>query len=245
MGANTVRIYGWLMENDHSDFLDALEQHGLKLMATFYMGDATETPVKTQAQRDKVVQAFVDQVERHAKYRALLFWSFGNELNGVWNKYLQALGRTEVDPCGWDGGTTTSAAAGSTRGRLPPAPPATNQASASTRPLQLHQPGSEGSEAGGRWLRSLKRTSTRSTTRYCARSSSPSTRGQRRSTAGAFGAFFEAMANSTNKPVLLTEYGVDAYHDVSAPTQSRRRATTRSATRWVKTRARKRSLRGI
>ena len=29
-------------------------------------------------------------------------------------------------------------------------------------------------------------------------------------------AFFEAMANSTNKPVLLTEYGVDAYHDVTA-----------------------------
>ena len=29
-----------------------------------------------------------------------------------------------------------------------------------------------------------------------------------------FGDFFEAMSNSTDKPVLLTEYGVDAYHDV-------------------------------
>ena len=29
-----------------------------------------------------------------------------------------------------------------------------------------------------------------------------------------FGNFFEGMGNATDKPVLLTEYGVDAYHDV-------------------------------
>ena len=31
---------------------------------------------------------------------------------------------------------------------------------------------------------------------------------------GTFGNFFGQMGNSTDKPVLLTEYGVDAYHDV-------------------------------
>ena len=31
---------------------------------------------------------------------------------------------------------------------------------------------------------------------------------------GSFGNFFEQMGNATDKPVLLTEYGVDAYHDV-------------------------------
>ena len=30
---------------------------------------------------------------------------------------------------------------------------------------------------------------------------------------GTFGNFFEQMGNNTEKPVLLTEYGVDAYHD--------------------------------
>ena len=28
-----------------------------------------------------------------------------------------------------------------------------------------------------------------------------------------FGTFFLDMSNATDKPVLLTEYGVDAYHD--------------------------------
>jgi hypothetical protein len=31
-----------------------------------------------------------------------------------------------------------------------------------------------------------------------------------------FGDFFIGMSNATDKPVLLTEYGVDAYHDTCA-----------------------------
>ena len=34
-----------------------------------------------------------------------------------------------------------------------------------------------------------------------------------------FGDFFDAMGNATGKPVLLTEYGVDAYHDVCGQTR--------------------------
>merc|ERR1719238_46545 len=102
MGANTVRIYGWLTENDHSEFLDALDYHGLKLMATFYMGDSGESPVGTPDERSVAIKKFVDQVEQYKDHSALLFWSFGNELNGVWNKYLQQLGKTDVNPCAWD-----------------------------------------------------------------------------------------------------------------------------------------------
>ena len=71
-------------------------------MATFYMGDATEAPVQTQAQRSKVIDNFVHQVEQYKSHPSMLIWSFGNELNGVWNGYLQQLGKSDVDPCGWD-----------------------------------------------------------------------------------------------------------------------------------------------
>ena len=103
MGANVVRTYGWQPNNDHTGFLDAATNHGLYVMTTFYMGDETETPVRTASDRAKVISAFADQVGLYAAHPSLLFWSFGNELNGVWNGYLQALDR---DPdqvtCGWD-----------------------------------------------------------------------------------------------------------------------------------------------
>ena len=59
-------------------------------------------------------------------------------------------------------------------------------------------------------------TSTRCTTRSaCRRSRAQSRRVDAQVYRGdTFGNFFEAMGNNTDKPVLLTEYGVDAYHDV-------------------------------
>ena len=68
MGANVLRVYGWLSENDHSDFLDAVSAHGLYLMATFYMGDATEAPVQTRPQRDAVVARFRTHVAQYASH---------------------------------------------------------------------------------------------------------------------------------------------------------------------------------
>lgn len=68
---------------------DAVEANGLYLMATFFMGEAVESPVRTQLQRDKVIGDFTTQVRQYSTHPALLIWSFGNELNGVWNGYLQ------------------------------------------------------------------------------------------------------------------------------------------------------------
>ena len=56
----------------------------------------------TQEQRDEIVAAFAAEVRKLRHQPAMLFWSFGNELNGVWNGYLQQLGHTERDPCAWD-----------------------------------------------------------------------------------------------------------------------------------------------
>eukprot|EP00965_Chrysotila_dentata_P051335 1702539-Pleurochrysis_carterae.AAC.1 len=106
MGANFVRVYGWAPDNDHSAFLDAMHAHGLYLMATFYMGEASETPVGTPEERSKIISSFRQQVREYRNHPALLMWSFGNELNGVWNGYLQQLGHSQVCGCGaehaWD-----------------------------------------------------------------------------------------------------------------------------------------------
>ena len=89
MGANVLRTYGWQPDNDHTAFLDAAYNNGLYVMATFYMGDATETPVASADDRSKVITTFTSEVAKYASHPSLLFWSFGNELNGVWNGYLQ------------------------------------------------------------------------------------------------------------------------------------------------------------
>ena len=54
MGANVVRTYGWQPDNDHTAFVEAVAEHGLYLFATFYMGDAAETPVDDDKARAKL-----------------------------------------------------------------------------------------------------------------------------------------------------------------------------------------------
>ena len=46
-----------------------------------------------------------------------------------------------------------------------------------------------------------------------------------------FGDFFDAFGNNTDKPILLTEYGVDAYHDVCGARERSQSATDRQTER--------------
>ena len=103
MGANVIRTYGWQPSIDHSAFLDAAADNGLSVMATYYMGESSETPVTTEEDRTKVIQGFKKIVAKYAGHPSLLFWSFGNELNGVWNGYLTDLGKDPgQEQCNWD-----------------------------------------------------------------------------------------------------------------------------------------------
>jgi glutamate decarboxylase len=98
-----LRIYGWQPQNDHSAFLDAAGDHGLYVMATYFMGEVTETPVLTWQHRKAAVDGFRREVARYASHPSLLFWSFGNELNGVWNGFLTEIGKDPNQPqCHWD-----------------------------------------------------------------------------------------------------------------------------------------------
>lgn len=81
MGANTIRIYGWNNHVDHTEFLDACHSIGLKVLITFYLGDAWQSPVSLPEQRAAIIQLFVEQVARYKDHPAILMWSFGNEVD--------------------------------------------------------------------------------------------------------------------------------------------------------------------
>lgn len=102
MGATTLRIYGWAAQADHTMFLDAVEAAGLKVLVTYYLGDATQNPVSTQDQRNQIIIDFVAQVNRYRDHPAILMWSFGNELNGAWNGFAKQF--SDSFTCWWQAG---------------------------------------------------------------------------------------------------------------------------------------------
>ena len=93
MGANTIRIYHWIPDQDHTLFLDIAHKHGLKVLITYDLRTTKTNPVVTAAQRQTIVNAFVEQVDRYKAHPALLMWIFGNELNGPWNGFLANMGQ--------------------------------------------------------------------------------------------------------------------------------------------------------
>ena len=101
MGATTIRIYGWKSGADHTAFLDAVHAAGLKVLVTYYLGDAEESPVRSVQDRNRIIQQFVAQVYRYRDHPGILMWSFGNELNGSWNKFVTQI--SDAFGCWWTG----------------------------------------------------------------------------------------------------------------------------------------------
>lgn len=89
MGANTLRLYGWGLQADHSAFLDYAQSQGLAVIITYYMGTAQEHPIDTEENQQKTIDRFTAQVRKYRGHPAILAWSFGNEINGDWNNFLQ------------------------------------------------------------------------------------------------------------------------------------------------------------
>jgi hypothetical protein len=100
MGANTIRIYGWNVNYDHTDFLDALNYYGLKAIITYFIGSTLDTPVSTIAQRQLSINKFVNEITKYNNHPAILTWFFGNELNGIWHKFLDAF--ADAFNCDWN-----------------------------------------------------------------------------------------------------------------------------------------------
>jgi len=97
LGANTIRVYGWNNNADHRLFLDFCASHKLWVIITFFLGTAKESPIDDPR---VILDAFSSQVARYAGHPAVLGWSFGNEINGNWNLFLQAF--SDKGKCNWN-----------------------------------------------------------------------------------------------------------------------------------------------
>jgi hypothetical protein len=227
MGVNVVRTYGWQPANDHTAFIKALASHGLYLFATFYMGDEGESPVGSAHDRAALVKAFGKEVGKYAEHKNVLFWSFGNELNGVWNKFLQALSKddgSEVggEACGWDERYDDLGGCWVHKGVAPVQGDPLGCFESSYCVYSRLFKFIDDAAAAAKDVADVLVVSAFADVDALydkvdrAGDFAPNVdawtaqvyRGD------SFGNFFEAMGNSTDKPILLTEYGVDAYHDV-------------------------------
>lgn len=85
MGANTIRIYGWNVAADHFGFLNMVASYGLRVMTTFYAGTTNEWSHYTPEIRQSLIVNWTREVNKYGDHPAILMWSFGNELNGPWN----------------------------------------------------------------------------------------------------------------------------------------------------------------
>ncbi|KAK3271990.1 hypothetical protein CYMTET_19686 [Cymbomonas tetramitiformis] len=88
MGANLVHTEEWALEADHGHFLDAAASYDLKVMPTFWMGDAVATPLATTQDRDYVLSSLRNAVRRE-QHSAILMWAVGVDMNANWTSYLQ------------------------------------------------------------------------------------------------------------------------------------------------------------
>lgn len=100
MGANSIRIYGWDLSVDHTEFLNEVHAHGLHVLVTFFLGTAEQNPVLTAGQRQKIIDEFQSEVKKYGDHPGILGWCFGNELNGAWNLFLSQLSASFA--CNWN-----------------------------------------------------------------------------------------------------------------------------------------------
>jgi len=85
LGANVIRLWGWNIAADHSDFLDLAAANKLYVIPTFYMGPGTypnlaDPNVVSKALAD--FKVFLDAIKNHP---AVLFYLIGEDLNADWN----------------------------------------------------------------------------------------------------------------------------------------------------------------
>lgn len=85
MGANTLRLWGWDNDADHTDFLNKMYNNGkdpIYLIASFWIN--AETNISSPEVRNQLKVDFRKMVAKHKNHPAILMWAVGNELNAQW-----------------------------------------------------------------------------------------------------------------------------------------------------------------
>ena len=86
-GINTLRIYTLKYSHRHTHFFDLCERYGINIVVGYDFEDGTKTPLNDEASMRKT-QTKIRALVRAAKHPAVVAWIIGNELNGPWNLYV-------------------------------------------------------------------------------------------------------------------------------------------------------------
>ena len=217
MGVNTLRLYSWNATADHRPFLDACQQFNLKILVTHYVPpvDSTLNPANTPAKRDAIIASFANDVQSIGDHPAILAWSFGNELNGAWNGYKGVF--DQAGNCNWVSQSCDYL-------QVDPTHPCFTATTCMYTGLftWLNQAMVEAKKHTTRLL-----TSTFADVDYLVSGNLRQDRIPRFDSllpamdmyaiqlyrGHTFGAFFSDFVQATQKPLLVGEYGTDAYND--------------------------------
>ena len=85
MGANTIRLWGWKYDGDHSDFLDAAYNSGIcpiYVIVSYWLDASCD--ISDPTVRQAIKAEFTQMVAIHKNHPAVLMWAIGNELNAPW-----------------------------------------------------------------------------------------------------------------------------------------------------------------
>ncbi len=90
MGANCIRLWGWDISLDHTDFLDKAYNNGnlpIFIIASYWIDpppDDNKDIICEIEYREKLKTEFRSMVKKYKNHPAIIMWNIGNELNAPW-----------------------------------------------------------------------------------------------------------------------------------------------------------------
>ena len=82
---NTIRLYGWRLDDHHNDFLELCRTVGLRVIITFAMDTSLYADLTDEATASVVLRNFRHTVRAYKGHPAVLMWAISNEPNDEGN----------------------------------------------------------------------------------------------------------------------------------------------------------------
>jgi hypothetical protein len=82
MGTNTIRLWGWNNNANHTDFMNKAYSNGIYVIVTYWMNSTSD--ITSASGRASIESDFRHMVEVNKNYPAVLMWVIGNELDAPW-----------------------------------------------------------------------------------------------------------------------------------------------------------------